>query len=229
MYSMNLSIMHGHSCYNMYYIKNIYTWSYYVEDFASLITNDITEVICVMTTQIIYNSSDVAQNLGIKESTLRKYCLLMEEENYKFYKNEHGMRGFYDKDLIMLRKLITLKSSPDITLKQAVKSLLSIVDTSVVTDPVMDETTDISVITPDTYPLDELKGMLSVMYKKMEEQQEDMSKLLKKNDQLLVQSLKESLHNKKLLLEIQEQNKILLEVAATKEKKSLFSRIFNRK
>lgn len=77
-------------------------------------------------TQAVYGSSDMADVLGIQESTLRKYCLLLEKSGYEFLKNEHGHRAFFDGDVIVLRKMISLKSSADMTLEEAVKSVISL-------------------------------------------------------------------------------------------------------
>ena len=40
--------------------------------------------------QAVYGSSDIADVLHIQESTLRKYCLLLEKSGYEFLKNEQG-------------------------------------------------------------------------------------------------------------------------------------------
>lgn len=74
--------------------------------------------------QSIYVSKDVATMLKIQESTLRKYCIMLEEQGYHFHKNEHGHRGFMDNDVITLRKLIEIKSHPDMTLKQACEAIM---------------------------------------------------------------------------------------------------------
>lgn len=76
-------------------------------------------------TQAIYNSSDVAENLEIQESTLRKYCLILEKSGYEFLKNEFGHRAFFDGDLIVLRKFMELKSTTDMTLEQASKAVVA--------------------------------------------------------------------------------------------------------
>ena len=76
-------------------------------------------------TQAVYGSSDVADVLQIQESTLRKYCLLLEKAGYEFLKNEHGHRAFFDNDVIVLRKMIGFKSDADMTLEEAVKSVVA--------------------------------------------------------------------------------------------------------
>lgn len=73
--------------------------------------------------QTIYSSSDIAANLNIQESTLRKYCLILEENGYEFLKNERGHRAFFDNDLIALKKFVEFKDEADMSLKQAAKAV----------------------------------------------------------------------------------------------------------
>ena len=73
--------------------------------------------------QVVYGNSDIAGVLQIQESTLRKYCLLLEKSGYEFFKNEHGHRAFFDNDVIVLRKMISLKNDADMTLEDGCCSL----------------------------------------------------------------------------------------------------------
>lgn len=75
--------------------------------------------------QAVYGSSDVADVLQVQESTLRKYCLLLEKSGYEFLKNELGHRAFFDDDVIVLKKMISLKNDADMTLEEAVKSVIA--------------------------------------------------------------------------------------------------------
>lgn len=75
--------------------------------------------------QAVYGSNDIADVLQIQESTLRKYCLLLEKSGYEFLKNEQGHRAFFDHDIIVLRKMIRLKNGADMTLEEAVKSVVA--------------------------------------------------------------------------------------------------------
>ena len=54
--------------------------------------------------QAVYGSSNIADILHVQESTVRKYCLLLEKSGYEFLKNEQGHRAFFDHDLIVLKK-----------------------------------------------------------------------------------------------------------------------------
>ncbi|OQR53115.1 DUF3967 domain-containing protein [Bacillus sp. CDB3] len=76
-------------------------------------------------TQKIYTAGDVAKLLEVKDSTVRKYAHTLEKSGYKFYKNEHGYRGYYDRDVIAMRNLIQYSSHPDMTLESAANAVVS--------------------------------------------------------------------------------------------------------
>ncbi|MGX5475897.1 hypothetical protein [Bacillus toyonensis] len=113
--------------------------------------------------------------LKIQESTLRKYCIMLEEHGYHFHKNEHGHRGFLDNDVITLRKLMEIKSHPDMTLKTACNAVMTWVREKDISE------VDTDVITEDTQHgerYNELKSMiqqqnemLNQMAKKLDERQ----------------------------------------------------------
>ncbi|MGI0534923.1 DUF3967 domain-containing protein [Bacillus pfraonensis] len=161
--------------------------------------------------QSIYISKDVAVMLKIQESTLRKYCIMLEEQGYHFHKNEHGHRGFLDNDVITLRKLIEIKSHPDMTLKHACSAIMtwvkekdmSEVDTNVIKESEQHD---------ERY--NELKEMiqqqnelLKKMAKKLDDQQRYIDEKLEKRDEMLMRAIRET-----------QEQKALLETAATNKK-----------
>ncbi|MGF1438737.1 hypothetical protein ACQUW6_32090 [Bacillus thuringiensis] len=75
--------------------------------------------------QLIYSSKDVAAILKIQESTLRKYCIMLEEVGYKFHKNELGHRGFLNGDVVAIITLADIKSHPNMMLKQACNAVMT--------------------------------------------------------------------------------------------------------
>lgn len=187
------------------------------KDSQPTITNAITRGDSVMTdktdsSQSIYISKDVAMILKIQESTLRKYCIMLEEHGYHFHKNEHGHRGFHDNDVITLRKLMEIKSHPDMTLKQACGAVMTWVQEENISE------VDTDVITEDAQHderYNELKGMiekqneiLKQMVMKLDEQQRYIDDRLKKRDQQLMGAIRE----------MQEEKRVLLETAATNKK-----------
>ena len=75
--------------------------------------------------QAVYGTRDVADILGVQESTVRKYASLLEDFGYSYLKNEYGHRAFFDRDLIVLRKMLSLKKDADMTLEDAAKSVVA--------------------------------------------------------------------------------------------------------
>lgn len=97
--------------------------------------------------QTIYSSNDVSTLLNVKDSTLRKYCLMLERAGYKIDKGKQGTRAFYNQDVIVLQKVIDIKKQPDMTLEQACKGVVAWVNAGNMTD---DDTSDTTVITRDS-------------------------------------------------------------------------------
>lgn len=64
--------------------------------------------------------AEVSAMLGISSSTLRKYCLLLEEQGVKFRRNANNSRKFTDMDVVTLQKMITLMNSEGVSVEDAV-------------------------------------------------------------------------------------------------------------
>lgn len=73
----------------------------------------------------LYSPSDVAEQLDIQSSTLRKYADVLEKEGYTFIKNERGHRKYRESDVMVFRKVINLKNDTEMTLENATKQIVS--------------------------------------------------------------------------------------------------------
>ncbi|MEK4815183.1 MULTISPECIES: DUF3967 domain-containing protein [Bacillus] len=73
----------------------------------------------------LYSPGDVAEQLNIQSSTLRKYADVLEKEGYTFIKNERGHRKYREIDVMVFRKVINLKNDTDMTLENATKQIVS--------------------------------------------------------------------------------------------------------
>lgn len=73
----------------------------------------------------LYSPGDVAEQLNIQSSTLRKYADVLEKEGYTFIKNERGHRKYRESDVMVFRKIINLKNDTDMTLENATKQIVS--------------------------------------------------------------------------------------------------------
>jgi hypothetical protein len=183
-----------------------------------------------MTTDtIIMSASDVATLLKIKESTLRKYALLLQKNGYHFDTNDKGQRAYYNKDVVVLKKLIEIKSGSDMTLEQSVNAVMAWLKASGVT---LLDTPNKSLGEPYNDDIKELVDKVDLLaqmmkhqmdfnetlVKKLNEKDEYIRSSLEKRDQLLLTSIRDSQERKKEAIELEEVKQLLLEQRqATKE------------
>lgn len=151
--------------------------------------------------QAVYNSSDVAVTLKIQESTLRKYCLILEKSGYEFLKNENGHRAFFDADSIVLKKFIELKNGSDMTLEQAAKSVVAWKNGNDITEH---DTEDSRYIARYNDLLEDFKDFKEnqenfnkELLNQLQKQQEYISDKLEERDQKLMLTLKETMETKR--------------------------------
>lgn len=186
-----------------------------------------------------YSTKQVSENLGISTSTLRKWSLLIEDENvgnYKFQRNENNnQRVFYDYDLLALRELKKLTQEDKVTLENAVKSIGTKLRTqsdilASVTEEEQKNTVEISVIERYEEKLDELMQYVKKQDERIEKQEHFNRELIKRLDEqnkYIVGSLEK--RDQQLMLamrEVQETKKLI--AANEEENKGFFSRLFRK-
>ena len=76
-------------------------------------------------TELKYRLTDLADALGVKESTAKKYYLLIEREGYNFTRENNNHISFQESEVNMLKKMMELKSQPGTTLQDAVEEVVS--------------------------------------------------------------------------------------------------------
>jgi DNA-binding transcriptional MerR regulator len=159
----------------------------------------------------IYSPKDISDLLQCKESTLRKYSLLLEKYNYQFQKNDRQQRWYTDNDVIVLKKIIALKDNADMTLEKAVESVVLWAKGS-------DETLPSTDINPALQRYDkdiaELKQMLQEQNNQIlklgeviTKQNEFINAKLQERDQELIKGLREIQETRKLIAAEQEEGK----------------------
>lgn len=182
------------------------------------VTSDTTGTSVISDTSIgddlIYDTATVSRILGVQESTLRKYCSLMQKHNFEFNKNSVGHRVFYKKDIEVIKRIVDLKNASSMTLNQAVKTILD----SNIND--IDDITDIdSVSNPDlSRLLDEFTAYKNEQMKFNKEQREFNKKLieqLQQQDQYIKNNLEE--RDKKLMISMKESMESRRQLAAAIE------------
>lgn len=67
----------------------------------------------------ILRTTDIAHNLNIAESTVRKYCQILEEQGYTFRRDENGGRVYTDHDQVSLLEMLKLRKEAKMGLDAA--------------------------------------------------------------------------------------------------------------
>jgi hypothetical protein len=174
---------------------------------------------------MIMGAGDVCTLLKIKESTLRKYALMLQEAGYHFATNDKGQRAYYNKDVITLKKLLEIKNSPNMTLEQSVNAVMTWLKQSGVTVPatVNDRHND-----QHNDDIQELKGVIQALVIKMDQQQKYIEERDKRQTEREQKRDREWLE---FVRQNQEEKKALLQIAAAVEeekKKGFFARLFGK-
>jgi DNA-binding transcriptional MerR regulator len=182
-------------------------------------TDDINEG------QILMGPSDVCALLGIKESTLRKYALILQDAGYKFHVNDKGQRGYFERDVIVLKRFTEIKQSSDMTLEQAAEAVMAWVRQSNMAVRVMDKKQEADRYNDDIKALKEMVAkqneLLKELMMRLDQQQKYIEESLKKRDELLMQSLKESMETRKMISAAKEEEE-------KAKKKGFWSRLFGK-
>jgi biotin operon repressor len=169
--------------------------------------------------QIIMSAKQTATILGIQNSTLRKYAQLLEKSGYHIHKNEHGHRGFFNKDIIVLQKIIQLAKNPDTSLDSAINIVLSTLGTTDVADSDTQEIVESPYITKDEF--EEYQRKQAEMQKALFEKQsaliKDLVGRLEQQEKFTKRIEEKEKEHDLLKAQIEEQAKS--EVAASFQKK----------
>jgi len=171
--------------------------------------------------------TEVAKELGCHDSTLRKYCLLLESEGFTFKRNAKNSRQYTESDVITLQRMITLVKTDGVTVENAAYTVAKVgmgvnasVDETAVTDNGGER------YHSDITPL--LINEIQELKKEIQQQREVIDGFRvsqDKRDTYFIEILE------KLQGEITELNRVALLPEPTdveKPKKNLFSRIFNK-
>lgn len=175
-----------------------------------------------------YWTKEVAETLGISDSYLRKWCLELEKNGYKFIKVKDGKnrenRAFTEHDLIALRKFQTLIGNAGTTRSMAAKIIAEEYSsedrnggTGVVPAPLIrdnDREKALEELKQLAFNVwkDELKSELKEeiqqqMNEGIQSAEERLGERLKSHDELLMQTIREQQETKKMLVAAQEKKK----------------------
>lgn len=186
-----------------------------------------------------YSTKEVSLTLGIGASTLRKWCLALEENGYKFDRAENNKRLFVERDLVALRYFQKLVQGENFPLGNAAKVIASKYENETSesrTPSVLPQTEEeqrsfkrsdelvqhlIERIEKQEQFNKELLERLDQQHKYINERLSAQEERLLKRDDLLMQSIRAS----------QEAKQEILQIAAAKEeerKKGFWGRLFGK-
>ena len=157
--------------------------------------------------ELIYDTVTVSKMLGVQESTLRKYCALMQKHHYEFNKNSVGHRVYYPKDVEVIKEIVTLKNSGPLTLSQAVKTILEsdmddITDTAPIANPDYSKLLDVF----ETFKNNQMQFNQKLL-EQLEKQQNYIESSIDERDKKLMLAIKESMETRRHLAAEEEKKK----------------------
>lgn len=181
-------------------------------------------------TEKAYSPKEMATTFDIGDSTLRKWCLALENNGYVFMRNENNGRVFTDSDLVILRHFQTLVKQYNTQLENAAMLVIDRFGKGVLTSrtgvvPAEKEVEQRSLERSTEDVIDTLLEHIAKQEKfnkelldRLDQQQAYIEESIKRRDQFLLESLDEKLESRRM-------------IAATEDsepKKGFWSRLFNK-
>ena len=158
-----------------------------------------------------YFSKDVAEELKITTSTLRRWSILLEKEGYIFQKNDKEQRIYYERDFKAFRELKKLLSN-SVSVTDAIKA-----------------------ITSRDFERENNEKTLSVYSKKICLSKRELEEIIKKavieEREVLLQKLEEKIEetfSKQLEKTFEEKQKLLVTTQNESQKLSWWNKLFKK-
>jgi len=168
--------------------------------------------------EIVYLGGEVAKSLGIARSSLTKYCIALENKDYKFIRGSNNSRVFRSKDVLLLQRMKDLVQDKGMTMETAVNVVLSMFPEEERTGAVLDENKGISSET--TSREQEENNQLSLLIDKLEYIDEISDRL-----NSMEKELKDIKTQNKILQDQNDELKTTLETSSNKRDENLLSLI----
>lgn len=169
-----------------------------------------------------YWGSEVAKNLGIGSSTLRKYCLALEEAGYPFERGNNNSRIFYHTDVATIERIVTAMDKKNVTLEQAINLVIASVEENEIATVATDSVADTEHIKALSERIERLEQLNLELIQRLDQQ----SKLLQETDaQRTIREEQRDVQLMQVLREIQDSKRL---IAASEQKKSFWIRLFGK-
>ncbi|WP_129732005.1 DUF3967 domain-containing protein [Ectobacillus funiculus] len=206
-------------------------------------------------TERAYWGKDVAKQLGIGRSTLTKWCLALESQEYPFVRGENNSRAFTEQDIFVLKHMKELVQVRSLTLDTAVNVVLSRVDLDKRTGGVREEnslsqTKNSHALQPKEQLGEQANKGMALLFQHIEAMAAEFTAMKQELQDIKAQNeyLKEAIRNQEkqqaqieydrsnkesrrdeqlmsLVRDMQETKKM---IAATEEKKSWIAKLFSK-
>lgn len=155
-----------------------------------------------------YWGKEIAEILQIGDSTLRKWCLSLENQGHIFMRGQHNSRAFVERDLLILRRMKELIQNKGITLETASEIVISRFNQTEGTASVLQNELLLDILERQERLEEQNKHFLLML----EEKQNYINNSLDKRDFQLMQALKESQETKKLIASTLKKKEFLGEI-----------------
>ncbi|MGG0481641.1 DUF3967 domain-containing protein [Priestia megaterium] len=168
--------------------------------------------------EIVYLGGEVAKSLGIARSSLTKYCIALENKEYKFIRGSNNSRAFRSKDLLLLQRMKDLVQDKGMTMETAVNVVLSMLPEEERTGAVLDEN---KIIPSETTSKEqEENNQISLLMDKLEYIEEISERL-----NSMEKELKDIKTQNKILQDQNDELKTTVEISSNKRDENLLSLI----
>jgi hypothetical protein len=206
-------------------------------------------------TDIPYSAKEVIDKIDIGDSTLRKWCLSLEKQNYNFIRTDQNKRLFTEKDVFVLSQFKVLVQDKNMSINNAA----TIVASKYVNESFSNETEIEQVSKHQTKQLfsnetleelktemEQLKSINTSLLYELEEQKKDRENQKEFNEELLnrlnqfqnyienkfEEDVKSRQHDRELVSSLKESMEQQKLIAAAQEeerkKRGFFSRLFGK-
>ena len=164
----------------------------------------INGVVDAMENEFGYFSKDVAIELEITTSTLRRWSIELEKEGYSFHRNEKDQRIYYERDFKAFRELKKLLAN-SVPVSDAIKAIASrdlVSENAEQTPSMYSEMIRLSKRELQIIVKEAIEGEREVL---LDALQEKMNETIEMRDRLLTQQLRKTFEENREMLEDQNQ------------------------
>lgn len=169
-------------------------------------------------TEKAYSHKEMYTTLNIGDSTLRKWCIALEKNGYKFLRNEQDNRVYVEGDLVVLRHFYQLVKIHKTNLENAAKLIVARFGSGA-----FEVGTDIVPVENDDQVTFSKDGLKEIIQEAVREEREEFKKLINQEREALLMKMNDTveMQSRVLMKAVRDQQEeTQKELAAEKEKKN---------